>query len=63
MNRPGGILIIERRPRRPRACLNCDRVFVTTPATRLCGHCSKAAREVQTGALPSAVVALNRVLK
>jgi Zn finger protein HypA/HybF involved in hydrogenase expression len=37
--RPGA-MIVEKRPKARRACLNCDRKFVTTISVSLCPACS-----------------------
>jgi hypothetical protein len=44
-----GPVIVERRPRRPRTCLNCDRTMVTTVDTRLCPTCTTRAASVRGG--------------
>jgi hypothetical protein len=41
MNRPGGLLIRDKRPKAPRPCLVCSRPFLTTAAGRICAFCKK----------------------
>jgi hypothetical protein len=45
----------DRRAKRRRVCLQCDRVFVTTAASRLCGSCTTRAQQLSGGVDEAAV--------
>jgi hypothetical protein len=44
-----GPQVRERRPKAPRACLGCDRMMLTTCASRLCRLCLRRAADLQGG--------------
>jgi hypothetical protein len=39
--RPGGIVILDKRKKVLRPCLNCGRAFATVINVRICGYCKK----------------------
>jgi len=44
MTRAFGPLIVERRAKKPRRCLGCNRSFITTNDRRLCERCRESSR-------------------
>ena len=51
--------IAETRPRRPRRCLRCDRVMLSTVAERLCPGCARVTEELEVGAIAAAGIVVS----
>jgi hypothetical protein len=55
-----GPQIMEKRPKAPRRCLNCDKLVRTTVSARLCSTCSERARHLAGGVGDCAVPVAER---